>query len=265
MLSVNDIKGYKRPRAPLVCLTAYTTSVARIVDSQCDIILVGDSVGMTVYGMDTTQTVTMDMMVNHGRAVRRGCQNALLVVDMPYGSYEHGLDEALFNAKRIMSDTQCDAVKLEGGAAFAPVIAHLTAAGIPVMGHIGLLPQSFAAGDVFKIQGKTDEAAQVLLADALAVQNAGAFSVVIEGTIEPVAAMVTAALSIPTIGIGASAACDGQILVSDDLFGLNPKPAKFVKTYADVASVMSQAVEVYAADVRAGTFPTPAHVYQRKT
>ncbi|WP_027051726.1 3-methyl-2-oxobutanoate hydroxymethyltransferase [Mesorhizobium erdmanii] len=251
---------------PLVCLTAYTYPVARLLDPHVDLLLVGDSVAMVLHGHETTLGASLEMMIAHGQAVMRGSARACVVIDMPAGSYEDSAVQAVASARRIVEETGCQAVKLEGGVDMARQIAAIVATGIPVMGHIGLLPQSVEKEGGYKIKGRTDEAIAALLADALAVESAGAFSVVIEGTIEAVAADITRRIAIPTIGIGASRDCDGQILVIDDMVGLTvDRVPKFVKEYADLRSVIAHAAERYAAEVRDRTFPGPAHVFSGST
>ncbi|MCK6418840.1 MAG: 3-methyl-2-oxobutanoate hydroxymethyltransferase [Alphaproteobacteria bacterium] len=257
-----DIQKRKNAPQPLVCMTAYTVNIARILDRHADILLVGDSLGMVIYGMESTLGVTLDMMIAHGKAVMRATQRACIVVDMPYGTYEDSPAQALKSAQYVMHETGCDAVKLEGGAAMAPAIALLVQNNIPVMAHIGLLPQSVEREGGYKIKGKTEEDIQRLIADAKAVEAAGAFSVVIEGTIEGAATAITDAISIPTIGIGASPQCDGQVLVSDDFLGLTPLPrAKFVKTYADLENVIDGAAAAFATEIRARQFPSTEFLY----
>lgn len=247
---------------PLVCLTAYTYPVARLLDPHVDLLLVGDSVAMVLHGHATTLGASLEMMIAHGQAVMRGSARACVVVDMPAGSYEDSAAQAMTSAQRIVGETNCQAVKLEGGVDVAGQIAAIVAAGIPVMGHIGLLPQSVEKDGGYKIKGRTDETVAALMADALAVEKAGAFSVVIEGTIEAVAADITRRIAIPTIGIGASGDCDGQILVIDDMVGLTvDRVPKFVKEYADLRSVIAHAAERYASEVRSRTFPGPDHVF----
>lgn len=249
---------------PVVCLTAYTYPIARLLEPHVDLLLVGDSVAMVLHGHDTTLGATMEMMILHGKAVMRGARNACVVVDMPAGSYEDSPGQALASARRLFEETGCHAVKLEGGTDMADRIAAIVEAGIPVMGHIGLQPQSVEKEGGYKIKGKTDESVAKLLEDARAVEQAGAFSVVIEGTMEPVAAEITRILSIPTIGIGASAACDGQVLVIDDAVGLTvDRVPKFVKEYADLRNEVAKAAMSYAAEVRARAFPTPDHVFSK--
>ncbi|MFB9985660.1 3-methyl-2-oxobutanoate hydroxymethyltransferase [Mesorhizobium kowhaii] len=247
---------------PIVCLTAYTYPIARLLDDHVDLLLVGDSVAMVLHGHKTTLGASLEMMIAHGQAVMRGSAKACVVVDMPAGSYEESAAQAVASARRIVDETGCQAVKLEGGVDMAHQIAAIVAAGIPVMGHIGLLPQSVEKDGGYRIKGRTDENVAALFGDAQAVESAGAFSVVIEGTVETVAADITRRIAIPTIGIGASGDCDGQILVIDDMVGLTvDRVAKFVKEYADLRSVISRAAEHYAAEVRSRTFPGPDHVF----
>ena len=250
---------------PLVCLTAYSTPMAKILDPVCDLILVGDSLGMVLYGMPTSLGVTLDMMVAHGQAVARGVERACLIVDLPFGSYKESPQVAYRAGARVMAETGASGVKLEGGVEMAETIRFLTERGIPVMGHVGLTPQSLHAAGGFRAHGREADEAARIMADAQAVADAGAFAVVIEGTVEAVAREITVAIAIPTIGIGASAACDGQILVTDDLTGLftDFKP-KFVKRYADLGAVVAKAAQAYAEDVRARRFPGPEHVYATK-
>lgn len=260
-LTVTDIRTRKGGE-PLVCLTAYTAPVASILDSRMDVLLVGDSLGMVVYGMDDTLAVTLDMMIAHGRAVMRSTKSAFVLVDMPFGSYEESPEQAFRNAARLMSESGCQAVKLEGGVEMAETISFLTARGIPVMGHIGLMPQSVHATGGFRAQGLSEEAAARISDDADAVAAAGAFSVVIEGTSEELAQRLTERLPIPTIGIGASPACDGQILVTDDLLGLfSDFTPRFVKRYAEIGDAIAEAADSYAQEVRSRDFPTMAHCY----
>lgn len=257
----HEVAAFTKGPTPLVCLTAYTASMARLLAPHVDLLLVGDSVGMVVYGFPNTLSVTMDMMVAHGAAVTRGAPDALVVVDMPYGSYEQSPDHALKNARRLIKETGCAAVKLEGGQDMAATIAYLVAEGITVMGHVGLLPQSVEKMGGYKIQGRDALQADKVRADARAVAAAGAFAMVIEGTIEPVARAITQDVAVPTIGIGASPGCDGQILVIDDVLGLTPKPPRFAKVFGAAPDLITKAVETYAADVRAGRFPGPEHCF----
>jgi len=250
-------KGVK----PLVCLTAYTTPMARILDRHCDIVLVGDSVGMVVHGLPSTVGVTLDMMILHGKAVRRGLERALMVVDMPFGSYEESPEQAFRNAARVMAETGCAAVKLEGGESMAETIRFLTARGTPVMAHVGLTPQAVNTFGGYAVQGRGDDADRVAR-DALAVAQAGAFAVVLEMVPEALARRITRDIPVPTIGIGASAGCDGQILVVDDMLGaFNDFRPRFVQRYAELGAAAEQAVTAYAADVRARRFPAPEHVF----
>ncbi len=259
-LTASDICA-RKGGTPLVCLTAYTTPVARIADAECDVVLVGDSVGMVLHGLPSTLPVTLEMMILHGQAVARGLERALMVVDMPFGSYEEGPAQALRSAARIMAETGAGAVKLEGGRHMAETIRFLTDRGIPVMAHIGLTPQAVNALGGYRVQGKGEDAARILQ-DAAAVTEAGAFSIVLEKVPAALADRITADLPIPTIGIGASAGCDGQILVIDDMLGLfdDFKP-KFVKRYAQLATDAHAAVRDYAAEVRAREFPAACHIF----
>jgi 3-methyl-2-oxobutanoate hydroxymethyltransferase len=247
---------------PLVCLTAYTFPVARLLDDHVDLLLVGDSVAMVLHGHKTTLGASLEMMIAHGQAVMRGSARACVVVDMPAGSYESSAAQAVASARRIVDETGCQAVKLEGGVDMIRQIAAIVAAGIPVMGHIGLQPQSVEKDGGYRIKGRTKENVAALFRDADAVEEAGAFSLVIEGTVETAAAGLTRRISIPTIGIGASGDCDGQILVTDDMVGLTvERVPKFVKQYADLRSIISDAAQRYAAEVRSRTFPGPDHVF----
>ncbi len=246
---------------PVVCLTAYTTPMAEILDEHVDLLLVGDSVGMVLHGLPSTLGVTLEMMAMHGAAVVRGARHACVIIDMPFGSYEESPQIAYRNAARLMRETGCAGVKLEGGQAMAETIAFLTARGIPVMAHIGLQPQSVNVTGGYKAQGRARAEWDRFLADARAVDEAGAFATVIEAVAEPLAAAITKEVKNVTIGIGASAACDGQILVTEDLLGLFERSPKFVKRYADMRALIAKAARGYAEDVRARTFPGPDHVY----
>lgn len=270
-ISAPDIRG-RKARDKIVVLTAYHDYTARIVDDYCDVILVGDSLGNVLYGFDTTLPVTLETMILHGQAVMRGSKKALVVVDLPFNTYEASKEQAFSSASRIMQETGCGAVKLEGGVRMADTIEFLTGRGIPVMAHIGLTPQSIHTLGSFRAQGR-DEAAQLteggngmgpIEEDGRAVAEAGAFSMVIEAVAEPLARRITETNAIPTIGIGASAACDGQVLVLEDILGLLPRTAKFVRRYGELGDSMRQAVEAYAADVRSGAFPGLEHVYNLK-
>jgi len=247
---------------PLVALTAYTAPIARLLDPVCDVLLVGDSLGMVVYGMETTLAVTLDMMINHGRAVVRSSERACVVVDLPFASYQESPEQAFRSAARVMAETGCAAVKLEGGREMAPTVAFLVERGVPVMGHVGLKPQAVHALGGFRAQGRLDAEAEAIIADARAVAEAGAFSLVVEGTIEPVSRRLTAEVAVPTIGIGASPACDGQVLVIDDVLGLfDDFTPKFVKRYADLRPEIQAAARAYADDVRARRFPADEHCF----
>lgn len=255
----------RKSRQPIVALTAYSASIGRLLDPHCDLILVGDSLGMVVYGLPTTLAVTLDMMIAHGQAVMRGTQRACVVVDMPFGSYQESPEQAFRNAARLMAETGCSAVKLEGGKAMGATVAFLVDRGIPVLAHVGLTPQSVNTLGGFRVQGRDSAAAARVLADAEAMADAGAFAVVVEGTIEPLAHAITKAIRVPTIGIGASASCDGQILVTDDIIGLFADfTPKFAKRYADVGSVITDAARVYAGEVSSRAFPGPEHVFAVK-
>jgi 3-methyl-2-oxobutanoate hydroxymethyltransferase len=249
---------------PIVCLTSYHAHTARLVDKHCDVILVGDSLGMVMHGLETTVPVTLDMMILQGHAVMRGSKRALVVVDMPFGSYEASKEQAFMNAARVLKETGCGAIKVEGGKRMAETIAFLVERGVPVMAHVGLTPQAINVIGSFRAQGRDESDWARIEEDTLAVAKAGAFSVVIEAVAEPLARKLTAAVSIPTIGIGASAACDGQILVLEDMLGLSPRVPKFVKRYGELGPGIEKAVADYAADVRARAFPGPEHVYGMK-
>ena len=248
--------------AKLVCLTAYDTPMARRIDPHCDLVLVGDSLAMVVYGLETTRGITLDIMINHGQAVMRGCAQACVVVDLPHGTYEENTNQAVISAKRVIDETGCQAVKLEGGEEMAATVRAIVDAGIPVLGHIGLLPQKAESRGGFKIQGKGDAGAEQVMHDAAAIEAAGAFAIVIEGTVEAVARDVTRSSRVPTIGIGASPACDGQILVTQDMVGLFADfTPKFVKRYGDAGAVIADSIAAYADDVRTGRFPELAHCF----
>jgi len=259
----DDIRAMKGG-TPIVSLTAYTTPMAQMMDAQCDFVLVGDSVGMVLHGLPSTLGVTMEMMILHGQAVARGLSRAMLVIDMPFGSYEESPAQAFRNAARLMAETGAAAVKLEGGRQMAETIAFLVARGVPVMAHIGLTPQSINTLGGYKVQGR-GAAAEALMADARAVDQAGAFSVVLEKVPATLADEITAGISIPTIGIGASVGCDGQILVVDDMLGLFTafKP-KFVKRYGSLGEDGEAAITAYAEEVRSRRFPAPEHVFSDK-
>ncbi|MEL6318681.1 MAG: 3-methyl-2-oxobutanoate hydroxymethyltransferase [Pseudomonadota bacterium] len=257
------VPGFTRRKGgePLVCLTAYTAHVARLCDAECDMLLVGDSLGMVIHGMPNTLGVTMEHMIMHGQAVMRGAEKALVVVDMPFGSFEESPEVAFRNAARIVKETGCHAVKLEGGRDMAPTIAHLTRRGVPVCAHVGLMPQNLNVAGGFKTRGRDSADWYDVIADAKAVEEAGAFAVVVEGVVEPLAKAITEALAIPTIGIGASPACDGQILVFEDMIGLFPRVPTFVKRFGTMQDMMQDAIGTYASEVRARRFPGAEHVY----
>ncbi|EWY41432.1 3-methyl-2-oxobutanoate hydroxymethyltransferase [Skermanella stibiiresistens SB22] len=247
---------------PIVSLTAYTTPMARQLDAHVDMLLVGDSLGMVLYGMESTLSVTLDMMIAHGAAVTRGASQACVVVDLPFGSYQESPEVAFRAAARVMAETGCAAVKLEGGVEMASTVAFLTKRGIPVLGHIGLTPQSVNTLGGYRARGRGGQESNAIAADAFAIADAGAFAIVIEGTVEPLARQLTNDLAVPTIGIGGSPACDGQILVTEDIVGLfNDFTPKFVKRYADLGEQVSAAARAYADDVRARRFPGPEHVF----
>ena len=249
---------------PIVCLTSYHAHTARLVDKYCDVILVGNSLGMVMHGLETTVPVTLEMMILQGHAVMRGSKRALVVVDMPFGSYEASKEQAFMNAARVLKETGCGAIKVEGGTRMAETIAFLVERGVPVMAHVGLTPQSINTLGSFRAQGREEADWARIEQDAIAVAEAGAFAVVIEAVAEPLARKLTAAVRIPTIGIGASVACDGQILVLEDMLGLSPRVPKFVKRYGELGPGIEKAVADYAADVRARAFPGPEHVYPMK-
>ena len=249
---------------PLVCLTAYTMPEARAIDPYCDIVLVGDTLGVVAHGMSSTVGVTVEDMIVHGRAVARGLSHALLVVDLPFGSYEASPAQAFDTAARIMRETGCTAVKLEGGADMAETVAFLSARSIPVVGHVGLRPQNVNVMGGYRVVGRDERDWAPIEADAIAVAKAGAFAIVLEGMAEPLAAKITKSVPVPTIGIGASAACDGQILVLYDILGLTDQPPRFVKRYADVSALIRGAAEAYAEDVKTRRFPASAHTYATK-
>ncbi|MDX8503484.1 3-methyl-2-oxobutanoate hydroxymethyltransferase [Mesorhizobium sp. VK4C] len=259
-LTVPEIAA-RKGKTPLVCLTAYTTPVAKLVDGHCDLVLVGDSVGMVLHGMASTLGVTLEMMILHGKAVRRGLQSALMVVDMPFGSYEENPAQAFRNAALVMAETGAAAVKLEGGENLAETIRFLTARGIPVMGHVGLTPQAVNTFGGYHVQGRGEDAERILR-DATAVSEAGAFAVVLEKVPEALARLITEQVAIPTIGIGASPACDGQILVVDDMLGLfGAFRPRFVKRYAELGKDAEAAIAAYAKEVRERGFPGADHVF----
>jgi 3-methyl-2-oxobutanoate hydroxymethyltransferase len=248
---------------PIVCLTAYTAPVAEMLDPHVDLLLVGDSVAMVLYGMESTLGISLETMIGHGQAVVRASNHALVAVDLPFGSYQESKEQAFRNAARVMSETGCQAVKLEGGAEMADTVRFLSDRGVPVFGHVGLRPQSLHTAGGFRSHGKEHGEAVQIVDDAKAVAEAGAFAIVVEGTVEPVAARVAEETPVPIIGIGASARCDGQILVTEDLVGMfNTFRPKFVKRYAELGESMSAAVQVYADDVRHRRFPEAEHCFR---
>jgi 3-methyl-2-oxobutanoate hydroxymethyltransferase len=262
-LAAPDIAA-RKGGAPVVCLTAYTTPMAQILDEACDLLLVGDSVGMVLHGLPNTVGVTLDMMILHAQAVMRGSSRAMVVVDLPFGAYEASPEQAFAAACRVMKESGAQAVKLESGPTIPATIAHLTQRGVPVMGHVGLRPQAVLMEGGFKAKGRTAEERELVLAEARATAEAGAFAVVVEGVAESLAREVTQALSVPTIGIGASPACDGQILVAEDMLGLFDWSPRFVRRYASLRTEIAGAVRAYADDVRARRFPAEAETYFSK-
>src|SRR5712675_1159141 len=263
-LTAPDIRARKGGE-PIVALTSYHAHTARLLDKHCDVILVGDSLGMVMHGLETTLPVTLDMMILQGRAVMRGSQHPRVVVDMPFGSYEASKEQAFASAARVLKETGCGAIKVEGGRRLAETISFLTERGVPVMGHVGLTPQAINAIGSFRAQGRDEADWAPIEADAKAVADAGAFAVVIEAVAEPLGRRITGEVPIPTIGIGASPACDGQILVLEDMLGLSPRVPKFVRRYGELGPSIEAAVAAYAADVRSRAFPGPEHVYPMRT
>lgn len=249
---------------PLVMLTAYTARQAQLLDPHCDMLLVGDSLGQVIYGLPSTVPVSLDMMCAHGAAVVRGSYHSVVLVDMPFGSYEGSPGQAFESAARILKETGCAGVKLEGGEAMAETIAFLTQRGIPVCAHVGLTPQAVNMLGGYGARGRSAAEEDKILRDGKAVADAGAFAVVVEGVVEPIAIALTQALAIPTIGIGASAQCDGQVLVAEDMLGLFERVPRFVKRYADMATLISETAATYAAEVRARAFPGQEQTYQPK-
>ena len=254
--------GYAAMRIPTATLTAYTTPIARMLDPHVDLLLVGDSLGMVLYGLDSTLGVNLDMMIAHGQAVMRGSQAACVIVDMPFGTYQESREQALRNCAQVMADVRCQGIKLEGGEEMAETVDLLVRCGIPVMGHVGLMPQSVNAFGGFKAQGRDEAAADRICNDARAIAGAGAFAIVVEGVPEPLGRRITEEISVPTIGIGASPACDGQVLVTEDILGLfgDFKP-NFVKRYAELTPTVEEAARRYAAEVRAREFPSAEYCF----
>lgn len=247
---------------PIVMLTAYTVRMAQLLDPHCDMLLVGDLLAQVIYGLPHTVGVTMDMMALHGAAVVRGSYHAAVIVDMPFGSYEGSPQQAFDNAARLLKETGAAAVKVEGGKVLAPTIEFLTQRGIPVMGHVGLTPQAVNILGGYGVRGKSKEEARSIVEDAVAVAQAGAFSIVIEGVLESIAIEITNKVACPTIGIGASAQCDGQVLVTDDMLGMFERVPKFVKRYGTLSGAVTEAVKDYADEVRSRSFPTGDQIYE---
>jgi 3-methyl-2-oxobutanoate hydroxymethyltransferase len=247
---------------PIVMLTAYTARQAQLLDPHCDLLLVGDSLGQVIYGLPSSVPVTLEMMAAHGAAVVRGSYRSVVVVDMPFGSYEQSPQQAFASASRLLKETGCAGVKLEGGAALAETVEFLVKRGIPVIGHVGLTPQAVNVLGGYGPRGRSDAEAEKIVGDAEALDQAGAFAIVIEGVVEPLADRITAAVACPTIGIGGSARCDGQVLVTEDMIGMFERVPRFVKRYAEVAETIGEAAARYAAEVRARTFPGPDQTYQ---
>ncbi len=246
---------------PLVMLTAYTVRMAQIMDPHCDMLLVGDSLGQVIYGLPSTVPVTLEMMAAHGAAVVRGSYHAVVVIDMPFGSYEASPEQAFASAAYLLKQTGAAAVKLEGGEAMAPTVRFLSERGIPVMGHVGLTPQAVNQLGGYGARGRTAAEAAKITGDAQAIDRAGAFAIVIEGVVEPIAVDITRSIACPSIGIGASAQCDGQVLVAEDMLGLFDRVPRFVKRFDDLAGRISAAVQAYAGDVRSRAFPGPEQIY----
>ena len=249
---------------PIVMLTAYTARQAQLLDAHCDLLLVGDSLGQVIYGLPSSVPVTLDMMAAHGAAVVRGSYHAVVLVDMPFGSYEASPEQAFASAARLLKETGCAGVKLEGGAAMAETVAFLSQRGIPVMGHVGLTPQAVNQLGGYGARGRSQAEADKILADAKALDEAGAFAIVVEGVIEPLAIAITKAVACPVIGIGGSNQCDGQVLVAEDMLGMFERVPRFVKRYAEVSAVIADAAARYAEEVRARSFPGPEQTYQPK-
>ena len=262
--SIRARKVNGKTEQPIVMLTAYTMRMAQLLDPHCDVLLVGDSLGQVIYGLPSTIPVTMEMMCAHGAAVVRGSWHALVAVDMPFGSYEQSPAQAFESASRIMKETGCAAVKLEGGEAMAPTIEFLTHRGIPVIGHVGLTPQAVNILGGYGARGRDKSEAGKILADAKAVDRAGAFCIVVEGVMEDIAKSISVHVEAPVIGIGASAQCDGQVLVTDDMLGMFERTPRFVKRYDDLAARISEAAAAYAGEVRSRDFPTPDQTYRPK-
>ncbi len=266
-LTVPKIRARKQDGVtaePLVMLTAYTARQAQLLDAHCDLLLVGDSLGQVIYGLPSTIPVTLEMMANHGAAVVRGSYHAVVVVDMPFGSYEASPQQAFESAAYLLKQTGAAAVKLEGGGAMAETVAFLNSRGIPVMGHVGLTPQAVNVLGGYAARGRSDSEAAKIITDAKVLDDAGAFAIVVEGVVEPIAIDVTKAISCPTIGIGASAQCDGQVLVTEDMLGMFERVPRFVKRYEDIAGIIEKTVATYAEEVRNRSFPSEEQTYQPK-
>lgn len=262
-LSITDLQAMKGEQ-PIVSLTAYSAPIAQMLDEHIDCIIMGDSLGMVLYGMESTLPVSMEMMMLHGKTVVANTKRSCVVVDMPYGSYQASPEQAFLNASRLMIETGCQAVKLEGGMEMVDTVAFLTARGIPVMAHIGLKPQHMNTMGGFKYQGRSEDAQQQLMKEAHAFVKAGAFALLLEGMKESLAREITQAVPVPTIGIGASPDCDGQVLVTDDLLGLTARQPKFVELYANLGDQMREAISRYASDVRSRQFPQLKHCFGTK-
>ena len=263
--TAGNADGNAEALEPLVMLTAYTARQAELLDQHCDMLLVGDSLAQVIYGLPSTIPVTLEMMAAHGAAVVRGATSALVIIDMPFGSYEASPAKAFESATYLMKETGAAAVKLEGGEAMAETVAFLIARGIPVMGHVGLTPQAVNVLGGYGARGRSEAEAEKIIGDARALDQAGAFAIVFEGVLEPIAIEATRAISCPSIGIGASAECDGQVLVSDDMLGMFERVPRFVKRYGDLAAAIDEAAAKYAKDVRARRFPSDAQTYQPKS
>jgi len=252
----------KKAAEPIVVLTSYTAPIASLLDAHVDMLLVGDSLGMVLYGMPSTLSVSLEMMIAHGKAVMGASKHACVIVDMPFGSYQQSPEQAFENCARVMAETHCQGIKLEGGVEMAPTVRFLTERAIPVVGHVGLTPQHVHRFGGFKVQGRDEASAKQILADAKAIEQAGAFSLVIEGVPEKLAAEITKSVSIPTIGIGASPACDGQVLVAEDMLGLNANTPRFVKRFAELREIIEKAAKHYADEVRGRKFPDKKNTYE---
>lgn len=261
---IRDQKHKGSKQKPLVMLTAYTARQAQLIDAHCDLILVGDSLAQVIYGLDSTVPVTLEMMANHAAAVVRGSYHSVVVVDMPFGSYEGSKEQAFESAAYLLKESGAAAVKLEGGSVMAETVQFLNQRGIPVMGHVGLTPQAVNVLGGYAARGKNDAEAKKIFEDAKSLDQAGAFAIVIEGVMEPIAAKITKAVKCPTIGIGASANCDGQVLVTEDMLGMFDRVPRFVKKYGNISDNIEKAVKEFAAEVRNRAFPTSDQTYKPK-